>query len=1358
MNKSFRIGFPVVAGDTKKAYPMLTRLDFRDGEPGLKVFMNDGKEAIPLAESYPFDEDNGRVTTVQNLFSGFAQALKEGGKAKTLTFRSGNGHHPALKGGKLVMDPRSAATCLALLPAVRQCRDKGDMTALISACLENNAPRALRDPGMVRIKARLCREDDHTLLFLHCDDWEGLRTCSKSDSAEASEFKSLMGRDADVKNQDAFEKALEEGRRIFPLPVHEGMWDVPDTGNKTWRMGLCDLLGLEHESEPSPVEDEEPVKESRDGSFLPEPEEGSPLDLFLRAVEGDDYLPDDLREAARAAIRDNPSAARSITTALPPESLAHSSHKWNEEERFWLSRGNRERLMPNIIVCGPTGSGKTLLAQALLINVLTEHRKALYIGPTRALVEEVHAKIRRALPGERYRVVLSTGEQCQDDWRFKRSAFDIACVVNEKANVILPMNPSMMKSLAVVVVDEIHMLSSRQRGGPLDMLLAKIRQEQERGGSDCRLRIAALTTELSSTEQDQLSAYLTRSSDEEEIRPVVVAPPARPQKVRHSLVLYTCGAMGTQKSLTLSEFSSQEDRQIGPEKALALRKEIEGLYRSFPASSHSSRSENEYSGRTADLLNEYAAKARRFLVVVNSKKQIETLAALLVERRKGSAPFKGGPNAKTAEAIGKICKVSCLADGLAGELEEQAAYGVYRHHGDIPQDLRQVVEGLFRSDDKPEGERTPILLCTETLSYGVNLRADRLALLSLKFPRQDDSEDGREELTPTEYHNILGRVGRFRSEDDSVPEAMIMLTPDENCSDTLSGYYEKMDALRSTAIDDGDLRKCCLGKLKGRDLDSISFPSFRTVMDALRMAQSSEEGGDSRYVSATEVNGILEDTFYCKQKERKELDKFVVWVLDGASEATSSMDLPEDLSIVRRVQEKRDARYHLEPQGAALIDTGTHWKYLKHMQRWLEKLKRLGNGDAAPIGKMPAELFLPAFIANRDVFDQMIRPLMENYKKGRERPDEWLDELEKALRDRLGNLLGGEMKDLIDPYMAALAEFADDNLKDWKVWECFRFPDPQKKHLFFCVLLISLYWLDGEHEKMLELTRNPCVRRSRQQNISERRFDRMSWSVQMCRSFFRDIQPVKGHIAELSNLVLRLRKGVPEKGLPFAYGGQLTALQIRQLLRNNITPLAVLRDREYPGTFDGRGLKLPAWKDLVGQVKVFYRKECDKLQSELSGSSDDSLGKFLEDYCFRNIRNGDVAVEQFVKLGKWENFLTGDDGHTAQWLEIPRGEEEGQVFRIRLLTCPPNPDDAGGMVFDGVCDLSFRKPEGGGRVVFTPCALYVLGMKLDRDRTDWGDFFEELSPEHVVDVPTVLGYTDSVSELAAVMEVPLSEA
>jgi len=84
-----------------------------------------------------------------------------------------------------------------------------------------------------------------------------------------------------------------------------------------------------------------------------------------------------------------------------------------------MSEGTAE--LRHVLISGPTGCGKTTLLHSLILNGLHNRRGGvLYLGPTRALVEEVYEtvtlELAPLLPSQsRPKVILSTGDYSKDD-------------------------------------------------------------------------------------------------------------------------------------------------------------------------------------------------------------------------------------------------------------------------------------------------------------------------------------------------------------------------------------------------------------------------------------------------------------------------------------------------------------------------------------------------------------------------------------------------------------------------------------------------------------------------------------------------------------------------------------------------------------------------------------------------------------------------------------------------------------------------------------------------------------------------------------------------------------------------------
>lgn len=80
-------------------------------------------------------------------------------------------------------------------------------------------------------------------------------------------------------------------------------------------------------------------------------------------------------------------------------------------------------------------------------------------------------------------------------------------------------------------------------------------------------------------------------------------------------------------------------------------------------------------------------------------------------------------------------------------LAELIKKGVAYHVGYLPNSLRDTIEKAFKSGI------IKTIFCTSTLMEGVNLPADNLFVTSTR--------NGKEQLTPTAFKNLLGRIGRI---------------------------------------------------------------------------------------------------------------------------------------------------------------------------------------------------------------------------------------------------------------------------------------------------------------------------------------------------------------------------------------------------------------------------------------------------------------------------------------------------------------------------------------------------------------------------------------------------------------------
>ena len=128
----------------------------------------------------------------------------------------------------------------------------------------------------------------------------------------------------------------------------------------------------------------------------------------------------------------------------------------------------------NLLLCSPTASGKTLVAQVLVFKrILEEGGLALYLTPLRALASEKYEDFRDLGEELGLRAALTVGDYDSADPWIDR--YDIVVATNEKADSLLRHRPSWLSKLKVVVLDEVHLINEEKRGPTLEMIVARLK-------------------------------------------------------------------------------------------------------------------------------------------------------------------------------------------------------------------------------------------------------------------------------------------------------------------------------------------------------------------------------------------------------------------------------------------------------------------------------------------------------------------------------------------------------------------------------------------------------------------------------------------------------------------------------------------------------------------------------------------------------------------------------------------------------------------------------------------------------------------------------------------------------------------
>lgn len=129
----------------------------------------------------------------------------------------------------------------------------------------------------------------------------------------------------------------------------------------------------------------------------------------------------------------------------------------------------------NLLVCTPTASGKTLVAEIGAVNSILEKKgKAVYIVPLKSLAMEKYKEFKESYEGLGVKVALSIGDlDSTDGWL---ETYDLIIVTAEKLDSLLRHRARWVKDVATVVVDEVHLINDVSRGPTLEVLITLLRK------------------------------------------------------------------------------------------------------------------------------------------------------------------------------------------------------------------------------------------------------------------------------------------------------------------------------------------------------------------------------------------------------------------------------------------------------------------------------------------------------------------------------------------------------------------------------------------------------------------------------------------------------------------------------------------------------------------------------------------------------------------------------------------------------------------------------------------------------------------------------------------------------------------
>ncbi len=402
-----------------------------------------------------------------------------------------------------------------------------------------------------------------------------------------------------------------------------------------------------------------------------------------------------------------------------------------------------------VLVCAPTGAGKTVVGEFAVHLALAAGRKCFYTTPIKALSNQKHNDLVRRYGPEQ--IGLLTGDQSVN------GDAPVVVMTTEVLRNMLYAGSDALQGLSYVVMDEVHFLADRMRGAVWEEVILHLPED---------VRLVSLSATVSNAEEFGGWIQTVRGDT------TVVVDEHRPVPLwQHVLV--------GKRLFDLFDYSNDrggagKQHLVDPEllRHIAHRREADRLADWQPR--HRGR------GRPGGGPGLHRPPSRPDVIAALDREGLLPAITFIFSRAGCDAAVKqclrsslrlttDEDRARIAEVIDRRCGELADAD-LAVldyyEWREGLLRGLAAHHAGMLPIFRHTVEELFTAG------LVKAVFATETLALGINMPARTVVLEKLvKFNGEQHMP-----LTPGEYTQLTGRAGRRGI--DVEGHAVVLWTPE----------------------------------------------------------------------------------------------------------------------------------------------------------------------------------------------------------------------------------------------------------------------------------------------------------------------------------------------------------------------------------------------------------------------------------------------------------------------------------------------------------------------------------------------------------------------------------------------------
>jgi helicase len=354
----------------------------------------------------------------------------------------------------------------------------------------------------------------------------------------------------------------------------------------------------------------------------------------------------------------------------------------------------------DLLVSAPTSSGKTMIGELAALNGVEQGTRAIFLLPMKALVNDKHQEFERKYAAAGIRTIRATGDYSDQIPELLRGQYEICLMTYEKCAGLVLAHPHLLEQVGTVVIDEVQMLTDRNRGAGLEFILTLIRVRRRYGADPQLVALSAVIGDTHGFERWLGGRLLRREERPVPLDEGVLGP----------------GGQFRFRDPALAEHAEQ---YVIP----------------------------EFRGRSP----------RQNLVVPLVRRLVEEGKQVIVFREQrgetvGTANYLaadlGLPPAEEALAALPAGDPSVSSEQLRAALQRGVAF----HNSDLSREERAAIEAELRKPDSA----LRVITATTTLAMGINSGAEAVVIAGLDHPARPPAP-----YTVAEYKNMVGRAGRL---------------------------------------------------------------------------------------------------------------------------------------------------------------------------------------------------------------------------------------------------------------------------------------------------------------------------------------------------------------------------------------------------------------------------------------------------------------------------------------------------------------------------------------------------------------------------------------------------------------------